>query len=876
MNIEYSPFYDAEIYLGDVPQTMGTAYVGNLGLLQQLELRTGQHAATFSEVERETNYLDSVKNHMEGSPFENAFLVDELGVSAQLLAWRDALLMAGWDGTCNDEAARKLHVLAQIEADFCGQGAGEPDRWKQLCETLSTPYPLKDQIGEIRVDFPWQELPCLIRCTLEAVERQGVKVTRLQETEQTLQADRFKVVSFQNLLDAYEWISTARLPEGTAVVNRDNTLLNHVLYTWDKPRVHAAYTQSNPQLNQLFKLGISIFSRPLNIRNLVSYLLLPKGPIPAKLRYRLARLLINDGGFGEGDEWNKIIGEYPFVNKEGQETRQARAKKMVFLEPIRKDYSQGIPREELSTYISALRQWVQGQIALEKSDALRLQYAELQAQLGAFDIALSGMTETVQYTDIEKLVLSIYRPMNYSLQAAEQGSVSVVGDVRSIVASPNTILWLDCQEEEREVDRYDFLSPAERTYLQNAGVEIPDFAEHLRTVRRERLRYLAKAKTVVLVRSAYHGNTRMGEHSLIAELRTRGNGLPQVEPTEVFEMDNLKKEQTPIDTFEQKAYVELGPLNYDGRKESYTSLEKLITYPFDYVVEYFAKLRKWSDDQLKDTNLTQGEVAHYFFQHIIEDSNSNYDTMRQLIGDEYEVRFREAIDAKGLVLRLSENTAELNVFHTCLKESMSALIDIMEELRLTPVGCEMEFPQEGTESLDIPGIGAFGARIDLLLRNEQDEYVVFDFKWSRKLKRYKEKLQNNLAAQLELYRQAVQVQYADQRVAGVGYFLMAQSTLLTTDFSSDRENTHIQHVEPTKGTDASLIDKLKNAYEFRMKELKQGHIEEAEEMDMSTEEGCYLQQEETDHLYPIKDDSRDLKKWAPYEPTYLILKGKLK
>jgi hypothetical protein len=806
MRIIYSPLYDAETYLGDAPRTMGTAYVGDLGLLQQLELRSGRPALTASDVERETDYLNFVKSHMAGSPFEEAFRVDDLGVAGRLLAWRDALLMVGWDGTCTDSQARKLYTLAQIEADFRGGSMGEADRWVALYHAFQSGYSLREQIEEIQVDTPWQELPCLIRRTLEAIEQQGVTLTRLKEKEQTMQPKKYKVVSFPQLLQAYEWAATAQWPADTAVVNRDNTLLNHVLYTWDKPRIQASFTQSNPQLTQLFKLGISIFSRPLNIQNLTSYLLLPEGPIPGKLRRKLADQLIADGGFGENDKWNQIIQDYTFINKEGKETPQSRAQKMKFLAPIRENYEKGIPREDLTGYISALRQWVQSHFAMaDLPDALRMQYQELQAQLAAFSTALSTMPDTLQYADIEKLVLRIYRPMSYSLQSAEQGSLPTVPDVRGLIQSPRTLVWLDCQEEDKETDAYDFLSPQERTYLQEHDAEIPDFAQHLRAVRQERLRYLAKADEIILVRSAYHGTTRLGEHSLVAELKQLcEKKLPEME----LPQPSVTTASLNIDKLEPKDAYELGPVDYEGRTESYSSVDSLLNCPFDYMANYVARFIEPDNDQPNNTSRIQGNVAHLFFQQLIEENpNADYAALRHVVETDFEVRLRRALDAKGLVLYLPENAVQLNLFRDKLRESVLELINLMERKHLRPYGCEVAIPKDQDESLSLEGIGPFGARIDFLLKDEQGHFEILDFKWSDHRKNYAAQAGGNQSLQLELYRRAVHA--SGHCVAGAGYYLFPLKEYLPTqqndefflqtqaDYQRQRDQLLEGHIEDT-------------------------------------------------------------------------------
>lgn len=51
MKIHYSPHYDGDIYLGDSPRMMGETYVGNCGLMAQLQLRAGRRMMTKSDVE---------------------------------------------------------------------------------------------------------------------------------------------------------------------------------------------------------------------------------------------------------------------------------------------------------------------------------------------------------------------------------------------------------------------------------------------------------------------------------------------------------------------------------------------------------------------------------------------------------------------------------------------------------------------------------------------------------------------------------------------------------------------------------------------------------------------------------------------------------
>ena len=912
MTIHFSTYYDGEIFVNSQTDLMGTTYVGPMGLLKQLELRAGLHTEVKSDVEREADYLNAMTPCVSGTMFENAFNVDKIGVAGKLLGWRDNLIMAGWNGECGDLQAKKLTNLATIEQNF--HSSGIADAWVKVRDAYKSADMLSDRVDEIMIDCPWSEIPFLIQDTLDSISKNGVKVTKtvLENGEQAkLDTSKVKVVKCDDVNDAYEWFAQIEsMPEDSVVINRDNVFLNHILYTWDKPLVHSSLIQTNPQLLQFFKLGMSIFSRPLNIQNLISYLQLPMNPIPGALRYKLSKMLLQEGGFGDKkkradggvrDDWEQTIHEFEFVNKDGKATPQARTKKLVFLSPIRNDYSDGISKDELIGYLDSLNKWASGHFAdVDLAEEKKAQLHELQTFISSFKTSLQSLSdEKVQYGDIEKLVLQIYRPMNYALNQTENGAFCVVNDVRQIATPAKTILWLDCQDEDVENDTYDFLTQYEKEYLYGHGVKLPDFANHLSTVREEHLRILSQADTVILVHSAYNGTTRLGEHSMIAEVRHTAGTLPTCDKDSLFTMVKTMEKTADVDRFAPVAALELGAIDYKGRKESNSSLDTLIQLPFNYVVQYVAKLNEPNEEQLKNTHTTLGLVAHNFFEHIIGDGKADFQLMRQLTEDEFEERLENSIDATGLILRLPENASSLGEFRIHLKNSMLSLIDIMEHLQLTPVGCEVSLPDEDSkETLELETIGKFGARIDFLLKDDKGRYVIFDFKWSYS-KKYGEKLEENTAIQLELYREAVKQTYAGKDVAAVGYYMMPRKQLITSDYDEISGSKLIKHVDSGNVT-TPLIQQIRNSYAFRMEEIRRGHIEEAETMDVMNTEGGYYKAQEDEKLCPLSVELKDKKTKAykkseqvfnpskkfsfedntkePYEiaTSHAILKGRLK
>ena len=79
MILKYSIHYDNEVFLRCDTVLMGTLYVGNQKLLEQLELRAAMPHTVKSDVEREADYLNAMRNHVSGTVFEKSVQVDEQG-----------------------------------------------------------------------------------------------------------------------------------------------------------------------------------------------------------------------------------------------------------------------------------------------------------------------------------------------------------------------------------------------------------------------------------------------------------------------------------------------------------------------------------------------------------------------------------------------------------------------------------------------------------------------------------------------------------------------------------------------------------------------------------------------------------------------------
>lgn len=859
MKIAFNPSYDEGYYINlseNGKALLATKFIGTMGLLDHLSLHNGLSGIFASDGERASAYLSHVRKSIEGSMVEASFKNDALGVTKCLLQWRDALIMSGWDPSQNGcESTPKLQLLSKIESSWSAQLKGSADRWLELAK-LSKKQPLLEEGDTIECSCSKNALPRLVQDVLVSCK---ASFTEYPEDIYIPDDANIEVLHYNDLSDAYRQVA-ANIDEykNSVIINRDNVSLNHILFSWGHPLVGAMIQDSNPLTLQLFKLALSVFSRPLNIQNLLSYLQLPIGPVPARLRYALSNILIQEGGFGEID-WNELDEEkaaaikeagisnkwqlciYDYINTDEdadgdarRPTKAERQGKIALLKYITDPEivrGKNIPVEKLNEYIGAFNQWASA-IAFNSNDngdeMLKSQLATVVSYFRQLYDAISGMLD-ISYQDLEKLVRTIYQPTSIIQAHAQVGSLNVIGSYNQLVDSPEKILWLDCCAADQISDKYEFLSTAEKEWLnEQDNISIPRIEELLDMNRKEMICKLSTIKgKITLVTSDYHHNQKMAEHPIIAELKMqRGDSL------KITEGDTSlpTSDSSDIKKIKQKMQYSLGKIEYAGRSESNTSIDTLINYPFDYTVQYIARLSKSSQKELGSIQKITGLVAHSFIERLVNSvsdlaKEDRANKMEELLGEEYDKRLEKAIVITGLSLMLKENEVDYNNFKFQLKKSIEVLLYIIKQKKLVPVGCEMKYEKPLGEV-----INDFNARIDMVLEDTNEKAVIFDFKWSYS-KSYGEKIKDGKAIQLELYRRELIAQ--GKKVSAVGYYLFPKCVLETSDYETLKDadgKIIINHIDTPQ--DADIFKQIEKSITQRRKELQEGNIEEGEGMDV--------------------------------------------
>ena len=854
MTIIYSPEFNSTSYINlqkRQGQLLGLKVCGSMELLSELELRAGIAIQELSEPERLVAFHEALSKNVAETIFEESFKTDEVGVARQLMSWCDNLLMAGWTPEVNVES-EKLKALTKISKSIAGKHVAQ--RWQDLAVYLKDHIIFqKDDVFEIHHA---ELIPAVIKSTIEQLAQQAT-VNYVTNEGQT--PTDFNVYHFKTRDKAYQWYLSQpdAIKDVDVTVSSDNCILNDMAIAMGRPTVNSKSQNSNPQLLQLFKLGMSLFARPLNVYNLLSYLQVPGNPLGG-VSYKLARVLIDEGGINK--EWQKTIDEYDFADDKGKDKRE---EKLAFIEMIKKDYqSDKILVSDVRTYSEKLAHWCDLLLFSDKVDDERKEQLVVLASFCRFLHAILPNDGYISSGELKTYVDGIYRPQSFTHMTAQKDSPDVISTITQLADHANKVCWLGCIGGSMPSYPYDFLNPSECQKLIQANITLLTKSAFYTLHHQMMTDALKNVGRLILVTWEFDGNARQEEHPLVAELKHQykedwdQHVMLDMKP-DLQIADNAITNLEPQPSYQLSK--ELAKLKRE--KESQTSIDSLIQHPFDYTLDHLLNLNDPQISQLADLDRTKGLVAHLFVKMLVdkygEQMPEEYQKLQEQDKDTIDLQIDDAIRQTGAILLLPEYKIDCQQFKSILKESVSVLTSIIQKLRLKPVESEVEV------NVNLDTIGAFCGSIDMVLKNDYDQLVIFDFKWSEG-KSFQTKLEENKAIQLELYKQAAKKHYGID-IIGVAFYLFPMMTLYTTDFPA-MNNIRMVKVK-TKFEDRRLYEEIQNSYDYRRGELNQGLLDECELEKIEELPYNKASTPETP-LYPLDEDKNNKKlHQGPYIKT---------
>lgn len=869
MTILFHPCYDTRCRLDSVRRgqaLLDTLTLGPLGLLQQLELRLGLTAATTSNLLRTVDYVKLLRDYFPAhpdSPFAPSFKADEFNVAAELLRWRDQLRLAGWKASMRGISPR-IDLLANLEPSFARPALG--DSWQAVLEELPK-HRMTDWTLELHA--PKQLLFPLYERLLDQLERSGVRIREaVQQATRPEQVRRIRVRDFE---EAFRGIPTLDPKQWTLICSHGK-LLNNVLRLNGCPTTESSIRENDSSVVQLFEAGFSLFIHPsdevpeaVDIYRLLSYLQARPNPIPSRINLALQRLLTSEAGINP-ERWQATVDEALAAGgAEGKEEKARIERRLdALLNPFFEAISpRAIPLDRLRTYACSLRGWAlqRSRLGDEVSGALP-QLAEMCDVMLALLDSYTG--ETIDGGLLQGWISSIRTDATIRNTEAQVGSFDVVEHPAALVDSVDRAVWVDCAGMPELHYDFEFLSPDERKGLEGQGVRVWSRTEEMKVELELIRRGVGQVRReLILVTPESDWGARMEEHPVVDNLECKAQVPFPVETCTV------PVELPPL--CQKVPEFRIAPGKIAPREtESATSLDLLIQRPFDYVMQYAARLRPGGVRELDELNLIEGRVAHRTLELIVRQTAGDRNAMAGILvrREDFDRHFLEAVRECGLGLLLARHAIERKALQERLHNALSALMQILPRYDLRVEGVE----QEASAPLLDVGKPLLTVRVDLLLRNRAGNPVIFDLKWSRSEKRYEALIREGHDLQLRVYDYAMSCNLG-RPVAATGYFLLKRGQLLGANLPALQG--YVKQVNAPRTT-AEALARIRAGYERRYQEFREGLIEEGEGLPVG--ELPYARTDNLELLWSLLTEKNAgiIKQIDPYDNAYRIFKGTLK
>ncbi len=902
MIIHFSPSFDEGVY--PLPEDMelntNERYAGATGLLNLLERELGLTGVYCDNDERNLLYKKALKNHLTTHPtvfYNQSFEQDELAVAERLLAWRDELIFAGVKKlTPPMPMPYRLATIMAVEKDFEKNGLqcfGVADRWQQVmkflpgAELLVNKVVLHDKQSLLHPFFHnlFNELSANVKIEeqlFEVVPTGSSNLQKLQKallngeggvTLQSLHDDRSLI--FLHVKDNYvagDFLAD-QIKNGYKALffNDDNAVFDSCLAASGLAASGSVNYNATPQIIQLFKLVSTGLFAPLDVRNLLSYLQLPYLPFPRYLSSGLSALLAELPGINN-DKWNKFIATY-LQNDDEQIVKNRRRTLDTFLTFNSEDKN---TIHNIRNRYRALKKWADQYPHLEHNkvkDEEKEQFAYLGQLCRNLLGELNDMPDDEEITEarFSRMIETIYKPASFRYFQKQKESPTVFRSPGVITQQTPHVCWINWQNGRQTGYPLAFLNSEEWAYLSSNGcmLYLPENLDQLRYS--DMLKgVLAASKQLLIVIPEMVSGQAAVPHALAGDVDAAIGNIDDViiDQSQLEECSqylsgtikliNKKKRNLP----EANAYIEgvdSLKIYHTRKKESPSSIEKMIQHPIDWVAEYMAKISGSGTISLPDLFIQKGVVSHGGVEQIMNELKENPEASF----DDEKIRkiFYQSVNQRGLEFQLPENRFELHETEVQFIKSVKVLMNIIRANQLKVEGAEIS--KEGV----VNGIGELWGFLDLLLTDKHGNPVVFDLKWTFKSKKYAAKIEEEKDIQLILYRGLLQME-SDKDVK-TGFFLLNDGKLYTRyDFNGEG-------VVKVGGvsTNSEMLQRIINSITYRRHEFSRGCVEMGEEEPASKLD--YFKATGESNLIPLETDSSNNKK-KNYYSNLDLFKGKIR
>jgi hypothetical protein len=634
-------------------------------------------------------------------------------------------------------------------------------------------------------------------------------------------------------------LQTPEAYKGTVVIaERDGIIVDNALERVGLPRVGFQHYSRFRAVTQVLKLCLGLVWEPIDAQLLLQFLIHPVGPLPDHARSALAEAVASEPGVG-GTEWRAAldaIAERMRTKFDASDVEIERLRHDIayWLEGERYAPQDGAPLAALIERAQRCTSWLTAKRhALDEDDAAAALFATAEAQGQALMAALAaleaqgagggGGAETLlRRIPLERLVDEVAGHAADPAAFAQANHVRAATDPAAITQTWPRVIWWDLAPRQSAAS-YAW-SEAELAELAREGVALPPVDALIRTRIRAWLRPILNAREQLIL--VVHERDE-GHHPLWSQLKSAFTGFTETRIEDAL-LASTASAMIPALAVATEP-LPLKPLRLAHRywqlpsdcaiaprpQESYSSLDKLLRYPHDYVLTYAAKLYRGRVADMTDENLLYGNLAHRllerFFTTVPNWPHLKEPEARAWLADRLPTLIRQ----EGALLHAPGRGV---VRERVLATLETTLIRLLKHLR--SAGIEHATAEHYGEAPFKDT--ALRGTIDLLLRDASGRDIVLDVKWGGQAWRGSE-LAENRHLQLAAYAYLRYAASRDNRWPYQAYYIASTGNIVAPD--TRVFPNALVYAPPAGETTAALWKRVGAAYEWRRAQLAAGRVE---------------------------------------------------
>jgi len=879
MHIHFGIHTDHFAQLTDMP--FGEITLGRAGLLNVLETQLGLPQVEAGRARSLMAYRACFEAAQDRPRFYDAsFQTDPVGVTRTLLHWREQWYEHGWAGAFLEGAPARLADMAAVEQRIDSRLLCEGQRLQRVLDalrdgrtqiqgiTLLSPHDELPKMWRRVVDrFPCREhdgvtlspaadpgtdlhavQAALLDPQAQGTAGAGEKIRLANDGSVVLVRGVSRDISAQAVAEYVRKLGGDT--DALVIAERDGIILDNALARVSLPRAGFPHYSRFRAAGQVLKLGLGLVWSPVNPRLLLQFLLHPVGPVHRRVRNRLAEVVAGQPGVG-GEAWQQALGgaleklrETTSPEHADEVGREAR----YWLESPRYSPGEGAPLEVLIERAQACANWLTARLNTATDRRERESYASAFGQARDLVEALKTLAEQgharLAKVELDRMLDEATYPLANPELFSEAGHVTAAEAPETLTSQHDHVLWWDIAFRSHNLS-YPW-SAAEIEALHNNGVELPATETLLQRRARDWLRPVMQARRQLVL--VFHENEK-GDHPLVNQVRSLFEGLPETRldnalltgaagpAIPALDLPTIELTQQPLPPKRRWWQLEDAtnqnegfPLPHKGERarvrgpqlkpretEPYSSLENLLNHPHIWLLNYAAKLRQGSAEDLADGALLYGNLAHRLFERFFNEHRDWHSVGPDQAKHWLSTALDSLIETEGAPLLQPGQAVQHERVAATIER---ALLSLLRHLRAADIATVA--PEFGASAPFKDN--RLAGKIDLLLTDAQGRDIVLDVKWGGEKYRG-DALRENRHLQLAAYAWLRRANETSKRSPWphTAYFIIESGNVLAQDNTVFPD---ARILPPEAGGDLEdLWRRVGATYDWRWQQLAEGRVE---------------------------------------------------